>query len=372
VSALSILHVDCGRTWRGGQAQVELLVRGLAARGHRQAVAAPRDSPLAHRIACGGAALAVPFAPAGDADLVAAFVLAGHARRLRPDVVHLHDARAHATGWLAARASGARCLVSRRVAFAAAMRRPHAWKYTRLPVDRFHAISRAVADELLGLGVAAERIAVVPDAVDVAAVEQAVAEARADGRAAAWRAAWAGGEAGPLWGVIAALTPEKGHDVLFAALARGGGGEAARVVLIGDGAERDRLAARAAALGVAARLAWAGAVEDVMPVLAALDALLVPSRAEGFGSIALAAQAAGVPVVASAVGGLVEALDGGGRGRLVPAGDAAALAEALDELAADPAAARARAGRARREVVAYDFAAIAGRIEALYRSVGAT
>jgi len=373
VSLLRILHVDSGRTWRGGQAQVDLLVRSLAARDHVQAVASPKDGPLASRIAAGGAAAVLAFAPGGDGDLAAAIGLAHRARRFRPDVVHLHDARAHATGWIAARAANARCIVSRRVALAAEGRRPHAWKYVLLPVDRFHAISSAVKDELLALGVATARIAVVPDAVDVAGVDAAVAAARADGRAAALRAAWAGDSAGPLWGVVAALTPEKGHDVLLDALARAGEATAgARVVLVGDGPQRAALVARAEALGLGARLAWAGVVEDVAAPMAALDGLLVPSRAEGFGSIVLVAQVAGVPVVASAVGGLFEVLGQGRTGRLVPAGDTAAWAAALEELAARPAEARRRAEAARLAVAGFDAPAIARRIEDLYRAIAPT
>jgi glycosyltransferase involved in cell wall biosynthesis len=373
VIPLRILHVDSGRTWRGGQAQVDLLVRGLAARGHVQGVASPRGAPLAARIAAGGAAGLMHFAPGSDGDLPAAIGLAQGARRFHPDIVHLHDARAHATGWIAARAANARCVVSRRVALAAEGRRPHAWKYVRLPVDRFHAISSAVKDELLALGVAPPRIVVVPDAVDVGGVAAAVAAARADGRAAALRAEWAGDAGGPLWGVIAALTPEKGHDVLLEALARAGEAAAgARVVVVGDGPERGALVARAAGLGLTGRLLWVGAIENVAAPMAVLDGLLVPSRAEGFGSIVLVAQAAGVPVVASAVGGLVEVLAAGRTGRLVPSGDADAWARALGELAGRPVEARRVADVARLAVADFDAPAIAARIEELYRGIAPT
>ena len=112
---------------------------------------------------------------------------------------------------------------------------------------------------------------------------------------------------------------------------------------------------------------WAGRVDDVAPALAALDALVVPSRAEGFGSIVLLAQAAGLPVIASAVGGLVEAIEDGVTGRLVPGGDPGGLAGALKELAGDPAAAGERATRARSVLGRFDVAVIAARIEELYR-----
>jgi glycosyltransferase involved in cell wall biosynthesis len=367
VSALRILHVDTGTGWRGGQAQVDLLVRALAARGHVQAVATPAGSPLARRLATAGdACTLVPFAPRADLDVAAALGLVGPALRFGPDALHMHDARAHATAWLAARAARCRSVVSRRVALAATGRRPHAWKYRTLRADRWHAISGAVKDELVALGVEAGRIAVVPDALDVAAVSQRLEAARAEGQAATLRAAWGGTPGRPLWGVIAALTPEKGHAVLLDAFANADVPDA-RLVLVGAGPGEGRLRARVDALGLASRVTWAGPVDDVVPALAALDALVVPSRAEGFGSIVLLAQAAGLPVVASAVGGLVEAIEDGVTGRLVPGGDPAALAAALEELARDPATARERALRARAGLGRFDVAGIAARIEELYR-----
>ena len=365
MTALRILHVDTGRGWRGGQAQVDLLAGALAARGHAQALAAPPGEPLPARVSARGVAATIPFAPRSDLDLPAALSLVAAAKRFAPDVVHLHDARAHATGWLAARAAGAACVVSRRVAFAGAGRRPHAWKYRALAADRWHAISRAVRDELVAAGVDPARVEVVPDALDVAATTHAVDAARRDGGARALREAWGSRDDGALWGTIAALTPEKGHADLLEALGRTRAVNA-RLVLVGDGPEDRRLRERAGRLGVAPRIAWAGRVEDVVPALAALDALVVPSRAEGFGSIVLLAQAAGVPVVATRVGGLVDAIDDGVTGRLVPPGDPSALAAALDELAADPAGARQRADAARAAVGRFDVATIAGRIESVY------
>lgn len=366
MTPLRILHVDTGRTWRGGQAQVDLLVGGLAARGHGQLVAAPAG-PLAERLAARGVAV-VRFAPHGDLDWPAGLVLAARARAFAPDVVHLHDARAHALGWFAARATGAACVVSRRVAFGATVRLPHAFKYTRLPIDRFLALSGPVRDELVALGVPAERIELVPDAVDVAAVGRAVVAARADGSAATRRAATGAGAGAFVVGTIAAFTREKGQDVLLAAAGR----SAARphVILHGAGPEEATLRAFATR---APRPVGVAFVSDDEPfvTLAALDVLVVPSRAEGLGSIALVAQAAGVPVIAAAIGGLPEIVHDGRTGLLVPPGDPEALAAALDRVHAEPAGARARAEAARAAVVAYDVATITARTESAYAAARA-
>lgn len=362
MTALRILHVDTGRGWRGGQAQVDLLVAGLASGGETQLVAAP-DGPLADRVAARGIPV-VRFAPHGDLDVAAAWSLALRARAFRPDVVHLHDARAHALGWLAARAAGAACVVSRRVAFGATVRLPHAFKYRRLPVDRFLALSGPVRAELVALGIPSERIDLVPDAVDVAAVEQAVAAARADGRAAARRAVAGAGD-GPVVGTIAAFTREKGQDLLLVACARAR--TRPRVLLQGSGPEEEalrRLAASTAGVGFVAG-------DDPFTTLAAIDLLVVPSRAEGLGSIVLAAQAAGVPVVAAATGGLPEIVQDGRTGLLVPAEDPEALAAALDRALDDPEATRARAREARAAVEEYDVAHAVARTRAAYAAARA-
>jgi len=245
------------------------------------------------------------------------------------------------------------------VAFASTARLPHAFKYRRLPIHRWLALSGAVRAELLTLGVPAARIDLVPDAVDVATVEQAVAAARADGRAAA-RRALAGPGAGPVVGTIAAFTREKGQDILLAACARAR--TRPRVLLHGSGPEEATLRRLAAATGGVGFVAG----DDPFTTLAAIDLLVVPSRAEGLGSIVLAAQACGVPVIAAAIGGLPEIVRDGRTGLLVPAEDPTALAAALDRAHDDPEATRNRAREARVAVVEYDVEHLVARTLAAY------
>jgi glycosyltransferase involved in cell wall biosynthesis len=148
--------------------------------------------------------------------------------------------------------------------------------------------------------------------------------------------------------VVAALETRKGHAVLLDAVA-GLDDVPWRLVCAGDGSEAGRLAARCATTThLGARVTWLGRVTDVAEVLAAADVVVMPSLQEGLGVAALEAMAAGRAVVASAVGGLPEAL-GSDAGVLVPAGDATALRAALRRVATDRALARrlGDAGRAR-------------------------
>ncbi len=152
-------------------------------------------------------------------------------------------------------------------------------------------------------------------------------------------------------GAVARLSPEKGLDVLLRAVARlVDGGTPLRVVLAGEGPRHGRLARLAGRLGIAERVDFRGEVphEQVPAVLAELDIFVMPSRAEGFGVAALEAQAAGLPVVASRVHGIPDAVQDGGTGLLVPPGDEAALADGISRLTGDPdlRAAMGSAGRA--------------------------
>jgi glycosyltransferase involved in cell wall biosynthesis len=142
----------------------------------------------------------------------------------------------------------------------------------------------------------------------------------------------------------------------------------AAVVLVGDGPLRPALERQAARVAPS-RVRFQGFVPhaDVPAWLAAADVLVLPSVYEELGSVLLEAMAAGLPVVASAVGGIPDAL--GPAGRLVPAGDPAALAAAVDEVLDDPALAAELTAAARRRAAAFSWDTLAGQVLEVYRQV---
>ncbi len=168
--------------------------------------------------------------------------------------------------------------------------------------------------------------------------------------------------------VVANLRAEKGHDVLVDAAARVlDRVPDARFDLVGDGPERARLHARAAALGVSGAFRFLGHQDDVAARLRAADVFALPSRSEAMPNAVLEAMSAGLPVVVSAAGGLLELVDSERTGLLVPPGDAAALADALVRALTDWPLAERLGRAARAEISArHSFDRMVDAFERIY------
>ncbi len=358
---MKILHVDPETHLGGGERQVLGLIRHLARRGHENVLAAPAEGALARLVPAADARL-VPLAIRNDVDLVAAFRLGRAVARERPHVVHYHTARAHKISlWL--RAFAGRSIVTRRMDYPIRRGFVTDQLYGRA-VAAVAAISEGVRRELLAAGVAAERIRVIPSGVETPTGLPGEA-----GRRAA-RARFGVGDDRVAIGIVAALERRKAHDVLFRAIATARARPRLVCIVCGDGSERGNLERLAGELGIAADVRFLGEQRQVADVLAALDVFALPSRAEGLGVAILEAMAMALPVVASRIGGIPEAVLDGTTGILVPAGDPGALSAALDRLAADGDERRRMGDRGRERVAAeFSLARTAERYEELYGEI---
>jgi N-acetyl-alpha-D-glucosaminyl L-malate synthase BshA len=143
-----------------------------------------------------------------------------------------------------------------------------------------------------------------------------------------------------------------------------------RLRLVGDGPDRPAIEAQVAALGLGADVEFLGERIDLPAVLAEADLFLLPSETESFGLAALEAMACGVPVIASAVGGLPEVIPEGDVGFLCPLGDVAAMAAAASRLFDDAALHRRLSLAARRLAeTRYRVEPAVDRYVAVYRRV---
>lgn len=171
----------------------------------------------------------------------------------------------------------------------------------------------------------------------------------------------------PLAGIVGRLVPIKNHALFLEAARRTRQAiPAARFAIIGDGELRAAVEAQATALGMDECVHFTGWVRDLPSIYGALDALVLTSKNEGVPSSVIEALVTGVPVVATAVGGVVDML-AGGLGALTPSGDAGALAGAMISALGEPAA-RTQAESGRPAAFAqYDIRPAAARAGAFYR-----
>jgi len=377
-----------GEADAGGQnVHVGALATALAARGHSVIVytrltdpAAPQTVRLAdgvtvHRLKAG------PIAPLAKDELLPHMPELGLrlARRWRadpPDVVHAHfwmsglAARRgvaglhvpvaqtfHALGVVKARHQGA--------ADPSPAGRVEAERRIATDCDQVIATCGDEASELVALGVPAGQISVVPCGVDVAAFTPDGAAAGRNGR--------------PRLLTLGRLVERKGVATAIAALAELPEAE----LVVAGGPDPGQLAAdpeyralRTAAeqQGVADRVVFTGGVAraDIPALIRSAAAVVCVPWYEPFGIVPLEAMACGVPVVASAVGGLTDTVVDRATGWLVPPRDPAALARALRALLADPAR-RAAMGAAGRDRVEhwYTWPRVAAQTEAVYQRLGA-
>jgi glycosyltransferase involved in cell wall biosynthesis len=349
VKPLHVLFVTATRSWSGGERCMATVAGRLGERGHRVLLTYdPRGSV--------GEWLPAelpkePVAIRGDGDLPAIHRLRRLARGLAAEVVCVNTFRELKVGGIAARLAGAR-IVNRMGGIDAL--------YTG---RRERLLYRALVDVMVRDSdwgcrrIAAENpwfarpVLRARNGVDAAALRRV----QPIGRAALGAAA---GEV--LVAVVGAATAAKGTDVLADALRRvaadGGGLPPLRVLFIGPSGPEQDLLQRIASTGSGVRASVLGPrpPAETLQILAAADLLAHPSRYEGLPFTVLEAMGLGLPVVASAVGGIPEAVLDGVTGRLVQPGDAGALAAALRESAATPAL-RRRWGAAAQARIAAEF-----------------
>ena len=166
---------------------------------------------------------------------------------------------------------------------------------------------------------------------------------------------------------VARLVPQKGLDVLIAALPRLSGSAAEwQVFLVGDGPEREALQQQADDLGVSSRLRCLGFRSNPDQFLAEAAVFVLPSRFEGMPNALLEAMAAGLAVIVTdASPGPLEVVEPGVSGLVVPSDDPAALAEAMQALASDPERCRRMGAAAKARIAGLDWP----QLEPLWRSI---
>jgi glycosyltransferase involved in cell wall biosynthesis len=354
---LTLAHVDTGPGLRGGQVQLLMLARQLAARGHRQVIVCPDKSPLAMR-AQGEGFQIFPLPAFDPGHLHGAVLLRAELVTLQPDIIHAHDGVAQTIAWLAGMRTRVKLVASRRVTFLPARPLDYRLKYT-YTADAVIVVSEFVRQIVVRSGVPPAKVELIPDGVELPHV---FADPEARRR---MRAEWGFDEADFVIGHLGAFTSEKGQDIAVRAFVQVAAKlPQARLILAGEGYEDapKRLGLKAPNT----TLRFIHPLQNPSEFFSALDLYLMPSRSEGFGSSALLAMAHGLPVVAARAGGLPELIEEGSTGWLADPESPSSLAAAIIEASSDPSRLGILGQNARRRAEDFSADKMAARTEALY------
>jgi glycosyltransferase involved in cell wall biosynthesis len=280
---------------------------------------------------------------------------------LNPQVVHTHGYRADVIGGLAARSVDTP-VISTVHGFTGGGLKNFAYeriqRFAIKRADAVIAVSAPLASHLARSGVRREKIHCIPNGYKSS---DGVA-----GRSFARERLGITGN-GPVVGWVGRLSREKGADVMVEALALAD--DRWRLSIIGDGPEGDPLRKLAERLGVDDRVTWHGVIEDAGQLLSAFDAFVLSSRTEGTPITLLEAMDAGIPIVATTVGGIPDVVTSA-HAILVPPEQPSSIARALADLLANPGAAADRSALAAERVRAsFGHAAWLDAVNGVYGAV---
>lgn len=362
-SASRVLHVTAPARFGGLERVVTMLAAGQLRRGMDArivAVLSPADE-IAHPFVDSARELGIPVdtVVVGGRDYLGEFrSLRGLVLLHRPDVVHTHGYRSDVIGGLAARRSRTPFVSTAHGLIGGRLRNRVSESLQRLGLRWARgviAVSQPLADRLAASGISPLRIHVIQNAfAPTPALSRQEARARL------------GVELGvPLVGWVGRLSHEKGADVMVDAMSVGESHWQSS--MIGDGPERGGLQSKADALGFSGRIRWHGSVANAGSLLRAFDVFVLSSRTEGTPIALFEAMYAGVPIVATRVGG-VPFVVSEREAILVPAEDPAAIARAITEVLREPEASSLRVQHARDRLAA-EFGADRwlDQIEDIYR-----
>ncbi|HTK24042.1 MAG TPA: glycosyltransferase family 4 protein [Gaiella sp.] len=354
---LGLVHVAKVAGISGSENHLLLLLPALRERGHDVRLVMlhegePGAAELADRLERAGVPVERMRMRASIDPLVLG-KLVRSIRRARPDVVHTHLVHADFHGLPAARLAGVPLAVSTKHGF-----NPFRNRRTFATADR--TIAR-LADVHVAISAGLARYLAKHEGFDASAFEVVHYGIEPGPPPPA-------PPGGPRLAIVGRLIPIKGHEVLLEAVRRARD-EVPRLTLevAGDGPLDAQLRATVTRLELDDRVTFLGRVALPGPVYERAEIVVVPSFGEGFGMVALEAMERGRAVIASDVGGLPEIVAAGETGLVVPCGDPARLAEAIVELALDPARATGLGAAGReRAVSAFSQERCTERIESLY------
>ncbi len=360
----SIVHTEWSDGFGGQEHRILLECREMMRRGHRVRIACRPEAELFPKAREAGIPV-TPLPIRSSADLTAIRTLSTLFRWERVHVVNTHSGKDSWVASIAAKVVGVPLLI--RTRHISVPIRRHAFNLVYRWPDGYVTTGEMIREHFLAEGIPPDRVVSIPTGVDPERFSPAV-----DGSGI--RKEFGIAQDAFLVSMVGVLRSWKRHDLFLEAMRLlRERGIPVRALVAGEGPQREKTSAAIRGQGLSDTVTMTGYREDVPEILAASDALVLPSdRFEGVPQAILQALAMGRPVVASPIGGIPEVVHAEETGLLCPTGDAAAYAGALLRLAGDPTLGE-RLGKAGRDLVLarYTVATMCEKTEAFYHGLAA-
>jgi glycosyltransferase involved in cell wall biosynthesis len=362
---MRILLLSTSMGMGGADQQILILARAMRARGHDvRIVALAPLGPMGLEAQQEGMQVESLELRKSVTDIPRILRLVRLVRAWRPDVLHSHMVHANVLAGAVRPLTRVPVLISTIHSINdGGPVHMAAYRLTSPQVDRFTIISRLAAERYVAIGaVPAQRLQVVPNAVDTDRFRR-LPQARATLR----RELGLGDEF--VWLAVGRFEEAKDYPTMIAAFARlAAARPTSQLLLVGKGSLQENVEALLRANGLEQRVRFLGVRRDVPELMSAADGYVLSSAWEGMPVVLLEAAAVELPVVATQVGGVSEVVEDGTTGLLVPPGDPAALARAMERVEALAPEARAAMGAGGRALVQqrYDTNRVMEMWEQLY------
>lgn len=317
---MKILHIETGKNLYGGALQVYYLLEGLLQYSclRHELVCAP-DSEILTK--CQRLVTCHPVTMRGDVDVFFLSKLMRLIKKTSPAIIHVHSRRgADIWGGLAAKFCGLKSILTRRVD------NPEPKLFVRAKSNLFSkiiTISQGIMQVMIQEGAPPEKLRCVPSAVDFDFYQR-------NCNLKWFRQEFGFDEESQVIGMIAQFIERKGHQFLIRSIPRiVKYSPKAKFIFFGQGPLQEDISKTIQELGLQEVVYFAGFRTDMEKILPCLDLVVHPASMEGLGVSLLQAAAAGVPIVATSVGGIPEIVHNGENGYLVSFGDDDGLSQAV-------------------------------------------
>lgn len=324
-----ILHFSTGKQWRGGEQQIAYTVEYLSSNVQSVLVCQP-GSPLMHKLQ-GQKTICIGLKVRNSLDIGAILGFRNLIKTHQPDLIHLHDSKAHTIAVFTCWIYGLKTpmILTRRVLFNMSNGFISRWKYNYINIRKVIAVSDAIKNKLEAIPIPREKLQTIYSGTKIKLIDihqKKIARANLIEQFNLNKSIF-------IIGNVAALTEEK-DLITFIKSAKKVTEVNASVIFLsfGKGPMKRQLEKKISELGLSKNVILTGFQENILELIPGLDLLVSTSTAEGLGTNLLDGMLAGVPVIATDVGGIPEIIQDEINGRLFHPGDADLLANEILEL----------------------------------------